>query len=135
MEHFGNWIIPITFIPGVGMLILSTSNRFGQLNGEINQLLSGNLKLDNMMLEYQIRRSHLFSNTLICLYIGVTSFSLGSLVGGVLTFYWSKFAQWFLISSICLGVGCVVGAATLLIIESAIASKVVRTRCINSIKE
>lgn len=40
MEGTMEWYIPITILPGIGMLILSTTNQMMMLSAEIGELLS-----------------------------------------------------------------------------------------------
>ena len=35
-----NWYLPITIVPGLGLLVLSTSNLLGQLSLEIKNLIT-----------------------------------------------------------------------------------------------
>lgn len=40
MNEITSWILPLTFIPGVGMLVLSTASRFHNVNSLIREALS-----------------------------------------------------------------------------------------------
>ena len=127
MENLGQWILPLSFIPGVGLLIMSTSNRFGQLNAEIAKNLTST-PVNRPLLDRLVFRSYLFSYSLVTLYIAVGSFSLGSLIGG-LTLEWTVVSKTILLITICLGVLCVLIAAVLLILESINNLKCIKIQC------
>lgn len=128
MENLGQWILPLSFIPGVGLLIMSTSNRFGQLNMEISKSLA-NPPINRIFLNRLVYRSYLFSYALVALYISVGSFSLGSLVGGLTLEWRSSFSHIILILTICLGVLCVLIASVLLMLESVSNLRSIKTQC------
>lgn len=133
MQNLGIWIIPITFLPGIGLLILSTANRFGQLNTEISHLETNN-DASKGFIKRQIKRSHLFSNALVSLYTAVGFFSVASLLSEVFMIFLEAFAPIILITFVLLGVFCVLFAASQLIQESLLALKNVRLRCIKTLE-
>lgn len=63
-------------LPGVALLVLSTSIRFGQVHEEIH-------RFEGRVPEHLILRATLFRNALVSLYAGVCCFAVASLVGGV----------------------------------------------------
>jgi hypothetical protein len=73
------WYLPMTIIPGIGLLILSTSNIMLELNSEINELeMEAELKFKTIKSKLaQLKR---LSIAIVFLYIGVLFF----LVAGVL---------------------------------------------------
>ena len=121
------WIVPLTFLPGIGALILSTSNRFFHVNGLIRTELKDNA--DNKdYIQKLLRRSELFHGALTCLYSAIASFSIASLLANL-------YAHWLLghmtvrfISDglVLLGVVLVVMASVQLIRESFLSARILR---------
>lgn len=127
MQELGSWIIPLTFIPAVGLIIMSTSARFSALSVELNKLLAQQ-DANPQVIKKQIKRSRLFNNALVSLYVAVASFSMGALLGG-LSEQLPDISHWALMISVCMGVLCLVFSSIQLIIESIIARQVLETQC------
>ena len=83
MGTLGIWLTPLLLLPGVGMMIMSTSMRFGQLHQEIHHQLSHGFKPQEKAILCLLKRAKLFRNSLLCLYICVATFSLAALIGGI----------------------------------------------------
>ena len=83
MNGFDLWLAPLLLLPGIGLLIMSTSARFGQLQGQIIQL-SSDESLATLDLARSLRfRGHLFRLALLMLYISSLAFILASTVNGI----------------------------------------------------
>ena len=83
MNGFDLWLAPLLLLPGIGLLIMSTSARFGQLQGQIMQLTS-DLSLATLPLARSLRfRGHLFRLALLTLYVNALAFILASTVNGI----------------------------------------------------
>ncbi|MGB0522546.1 MAG: DUF2721 domain-containing protein [Flammeovirgaceae bacterium] len=128
MQEIGSWIVPLTFIPAVGLIIMSTSARFSALSTEINSMLKQEDEGSAKLFQKQMKRSRLFNNALVSLYVAVACFSLGALFGG-LGEHIPHFSYWSLMISICLGVLCMVYASIQLIVESIITRQVIESKC------
>ena len=73
-------LIPLTYIPGVALLIMSTSQRYIHLDGTIKGHSPEECRVQASKVKFELRRAHLFRNSLIGFYMSVVFFSLGSLV-------------------------------------------------------
>ena len=73
-------LIPLTYIPGIALLIVSTSSRYIDLNRTISAYTPEQCKVQAEKVKLELRRAHLFRNSLIGFYLSVVFFSLGSLV-------------------------------------------------------
>lgn len=76
-------LIPLTYIPGIALLIVSTSSRYIHLNDTINRYTPEECRVQAEKVKQELRRAHLFRNSLIGFYLSVVFFSLGSLVAFV----------------------------------------------------
>ena len=64
----GSWIFPLTILPGIGMLIMSTTHWATALTNEIYQSLTSN-KTSKYIIEKKINQLALVNRTLVLLYI------------------------------------------------------------------
>ncbi|WP_299621023.1 hypothetical protein [uncultured Tenacibaculum sp.] len=81
-----NWYLPITILPGIGLLILSTSNQLIALSNEI----SDRLKLDSCDDEIsnrKLRQLKLLNKGLVGLYIGAGAMVTSGIISGIQNFY------------------------------------------------
>jgi len=81
-----NWYLPITILPGIGLLILSTSNQLIALSNEI----SDRLKLDSCDDEIsnrKLRQLKLLNKGLVGLYIGAGAMVASGIISGIQNFY------------------------------------------------
>jgi hypothetical protein len=126
-QPFGTevWLTPLILLPGVALLIVSTSARFGQLHSEFHRLLEHPDAHAKILSRNLVNRSRLFRDALACLYVSVGLFALGSLVGAFVDFFWPA-SVWVVGGFTILGIGCVVFAATQLVRESLICLEVIR---------
>lgn len=76
------WVTPLLLLPGVGLLVMSTQARYGQLHEEMHRLLEHGHH-DRHLGRDLLRRGRLFRNALVCLYIACALYSLGALLGAV----------------------------------------------------
>ena len=119
------WLTPLILLPGVALLIVSTSARFGQLHAEFHRILEHPNAHAKILSRNLVRRSRLFRDALASLYISVGLFALGSLVGAFVDFFWPT-SVWFVGGFTIAGIGFVVFAATQLFRESLICLAVIR---------
>ncbi|MFC1759085.1 DUF2721 domain-containing protein [Planctomycetota bacterium] len=119
------WLTPLILLPGVALLIVSTSGRFGQLHAEFHRILEHPNAHAKILSRNLVRRSKLFRDALASLYVGVGLFAFGSLIGAFVDFFWPT-SVWFVGGFTIAGIGCVVFAATQLFRESLICLDVIR---------
>lgn len=83
METFESWILPFTFIPGVAMLILSTSNRFYHVKELIRGKLIDDAKMTPWSLDDLMGRARLLHRALVLQYVSIGSFALSALTANL----------------------------------------------------
>ncbi|MFP4323738.1 MAG: DUF2721 domain-containing protein [Anaerolineales bacterium] len=86
MESEIVWLAPLFILPGIGLLIVSTSNRFGILHDEIHHWLDGSH--DSHIVEQAdlVERAAHFRNALVALYTSVFVFVCASVAGATMDF-------------------------------------------------
>ena len=77
-------LIPLTFIPGVGLLILSTCTRFIHVNDIISKFTQEECEKQTIRVRRELRRAYYFKNTLTSLYLSVAILVLGSVVSYIM---------------------------------------------------
>lgn len=118
------WLTPLILLPGVTLLIVSTSARFGQLHTEFHRLLDHPDAHAKILSRHLLRRSRLFRDALVALYASVGLFALGSLLGGVINL-WRPESLWVVGGATMIGIGCIVYAAVQLVREALVCLQVV----------
>jgi hypothetical protein len=119
------WLTPLILLPGVALLIASTSARFEQVHAEFHRLLEHPNAHARILARGLVRRSMLFRDSLASLYVSVSAFSLGSLIGAFVHFFWPT-SLWLVGGFTIVGIACVVFAAVQLVRESLICLDVIR---------
>ena len=77
-----NWYLPITIIPGLGMLILSTTSQMMTLSSEIGSLLSNKCtEFQHKISERKIRQLGLLTRASALLYLATGSYVLSGILG------------------------------------------------------
>ena len=119
------WVTPLVLLPGVALLVLSTSTRYGQIHSEFHHLLDERPASARLIAGMLLRRSVLFRNALVGLYLSVGLLSVASLIGG-----FASLAQLntdlVVVALSFLGIVCLVYAAVALIRESTISLHIIR---------
>ena len=83
MNGFDLWLAPLLLLPGIGLLIMSTSSRFGHLQGQIIAITTDG-SLATLKLAQSLRfRGQLFRFALLMLYVSATAFIVASTVNGI----------------------------------------------------
>jgi hypothetical protein len=118
------WLTPLILLPGVALLIMSTSARFGQVHAEFHHLLDHPDAHAEILSRHLVLRSTLFRNALISLYASVGLFALGSLLGGLLALRYPNLL-WMVGGLTLLGIGGIVFASGCLVRESMICLRVI----------
>ncbi|WP_462251264.1 hypothetical protein [Ekhidna sp.] len=91
-----DWFIPITILPGVGMLVLSTTNQMLALSGEIERLLSA--RKDDYQLqivEMKIIQLERLTQASTLLYVAAALYVLSGIAAVLLSA--TDFDKWILI--------------------------------------
>ena len=124
MDSIETWILPFTFIPGVGMLILSTSNRYYHVKELIRETMLKEHKKELWSFENLMVRARLFHRALVFLYIAIGSFSLAALTANIHQNWVIKDNHICVVLAdglILAGVACVVLASAVLIREATVS--------------
>jgi uncharacterized BrkB/YihY/UPF0761 family membrane protein len=77
-----DWYIPITIIPGIGLLILSTSNMMVTLSSEINTLIHGEDK-NEVIIKRKLVQLKLLNRAMVLFYIAIASLVTAALIAGI----------------------------------------------------
>ncbi|NAS31319.1 hypothetical protein GTQ40_10080 [Flavobacteriaceae bacterium R38] len=76
-----NWYIPITILPGIALLILSTSNILIALSNEIAERIKQHI--DPTLTKRKLRQLNLLTKGLVGLYIGAGSMVIAGIMSGI----------------------------------------------------
>ena len=77
-----DWYIPITIIPGIGLLILSTSNMMVTLSSEINTLIHGEDK-NEAIIKRKLLQLKLLNRAMVLFYISIASLVTAAFIAGI----------------------------------------------------
>ena len=78
MGSTGLWAAPLLLIPGLGLLVLSTAARFGQLHEELHRQQK---ERDSRAIQYLSRRAHLLHSALVSFHVSIAVLAFSSLLG------------------------------------------------------
>ena len=120
-------LIPLTFISGVGLLILSTSSRFIHVNEVISKFTQDECEKQTIRVSRELKRAYYFKNSLMSLYLSVAFLVLGSMVSYVSIRFGRSDSQNFLEISMFIGVLFIFIAVYNLIAESALNCKLLES--------
>ena len=121
MNDAGIWAAPLLLIPAVGLLILSTSARFGQLHEEFRRHKDEH---ESPALKHLCTRASLIHSALVSFYTSVAVLALASLLG-TLSDRWFKTLTWIPQAMTFLGVVLILFSAIQLIRESRLLLTVI----------
>ena len=79
-----DWYMPITLLPGIALLILSTSNLMVALSNEINGYV-GRKSENYTIMTKKMSQLKLLNTTLVLFYISVAFLAISGLLGGLST--------------------------------------------------
>jgi len=120
-----SWLMPVAMLPGIGLLILSTAARYGQIHGEIHHLFV-HPNLSKGFLIHLKNRATLFRNALVGLYIGVGFLLLGSVAGAIVEILgFNEASGWVTVSFSFLCILTVLRSVLTLIRESRLSLEAV----------
>ncbi len=119
-------LIPLTYIPGVALLIMSTSQRFINVNNAIHEFSDEECRIQTERVKQELRRAHLFRNSLLALYLSVAFFSLGSLVAFLVNAWGITTSTTVLEIATVVGVFCIVSSVSMLAMESILSLDIIK---------
>ncbi len=117
---FSALIQPVILIPGVGLLILSTTARFGQLEAEVGKIAGQGDSESRRLVAALLGRAHKFRFALMALYSSAAILAGASLVGGILIFI-SESSAAVVQALTCIAIAFLFSALMALLIESRMA--------------
>ena len=121
MESTGLWAAPLLLIPGVGLLLLSTSVRFGQLHQELLRQLR---EKHSRAVRHLRQRARLIHSAMVSLYVSIAVLAFSSLLG-TLAARWFPTLKWIPEVMTFVGVAIISYAAIQLIRESRLLITVI----------
>lgn len=77
-----NWYLPITIIPGIGLLILSTSNLMITLSNEIATLIKEQ-SISESIISRKLAQLKLLNRAMVFFYITVACLAITAVIGGL----------------------------------------------------
>jgi len=123
MTLMESYFAPLTFLPAVGLLIVSTSNRYYRINQLIRGYSKEECETKRTQVNKELKRAQLFRNALVGLYLSTGFFSMASLLANLLPEQHTAFAlKWLTV----LGVLTLVFASFQLIIESILSLRIIK---------
>lgn len=118
-------LTPLILLPGVALLIVSTSARYSRLHDEVHGILHDR-QAPPLVVNGLLRRGRLFRNALVLLYVCVALFSLASLLGmGAILWEQDELGVWIVLLITTGGILCLTIAAVVLIREALLSLKVI----------
>lgn len=128
-----NWVIPLTLLPGIGMIIMSTSNLSTATSDEINYLLRHQSE-DKDLIQKKISQLFLLNIAKVCLYLSIMVFAVAGLIEAIFTLQTPMHDSTIRTILLVFGVGTLIIATFFLIIFSVRKVKIKRDQFINQIK-
>ena len=126
MNEFDSWILPFTFIPGVAMMVLSTSNRLYYVTSMIREIVVTKNHIYANDVEKLLARIRHFHLALVSFYISIGLLAFSALVGNINRLWvLENAASYQLAAEIITSVGIVsvIFGTVHLVLESFTASK------------
>ena len=125
MDSIEVWLTPLLLLPGVALLIMSTSIRYVRVHEEVHHLSDAEHGATLERAGRLFLRSKLFRNALIALYSSVGLLSFAGLLGGIQQFYEIEGYHW--VAGITgLGIAFLFFAAIELIRESILSLLIIK---------
>jgi hypothetical protein len=118
------WLFPLILLPGVALIVMSTSARYAQIHDEIHHILEEQETISLMYCTHLRKRATMFRNALVALYISVGAFAVGSIIGALMEFAGGPSTATVGIFAL-LGTLCLLYASAELILESMLSLRVI----------
>ncbi len=77
-----NWYLPITIVPGIGLLILSTSTLMVALSNELSGLIKEQSKVD-LIISRKLTQLKTLNRAMVFFYSAVACLAISGLIGGL----------------------------------------------------
>jgi len=77
-----NWYLPITIVPGIGLLILSTSNLMVTLTNELSGLIKEQSK-DDAIIHRKLAQLKTLNRAMVLFYMAVACLAISGLIEGL----------------------------------------------------
>jgi hypothetical protein len=119
------WLTPLILLPGVALLIMSTSVRFGQVHDEFHVFLDHPDTHAKVVAKQLVQRAIFLRDALVCLYASVGFFTIGSFLGGLINL-WQPHMLWIVGGLTLFGIVSVAAASVQLVRESLICIRLIR---------
>lgn len=132
MDVLGIWLSPLLLLPGAGLLIMSTSQRFNRLHDEIHHFLEESTQKSRHSFLHLIQRAKYFRNALLFLYLSIAIFAVAGLLGGI-TSGLGNISVYITIALTITGIFCLAAASIILIKESTLSLEIINIH-LNEIK-
>lgn len=125
-DAIDSWLTPLLFISAPALMILSTAARYAQLHGEIHFLHDhGHAGAGRDVCNTALRkRATCFRNALVALYSAIAIFAIASLLGAIVSNWWSHALQGVAVLTV-VGIGAVIFAAVSLVREAVLSLRIV----------
>jgi len=125
-DAIDSWLTPLLFISAPALMILSTAARYAQLHGEIHFLQDhGHAGAGRDVCNTALwKRAICFRNALVALYSAIAIFAIASLLGAIVSNWWSHALQWVAALTV-VGIGAVIFAAVSLVREAVLSLRIV----------
>ncbi len=120
------WIQPLILLPGVALLVVSTSYRFGQAQDEVHHLLMYNDVRSPIALSHLKERLMLIRNALTGLYSSIALFALGSISGVVTLAKGENISSVVVVIFTGVGIAVMLLSVLALVRESMLSTEVLR---------
>ncbi len=133
MNNIELWLTPLLLLPGVALLILSTSSRYERIHNEIHHLQHSQSE-QKPIAENLFYRAKSFKNALNYLYVSVALFSTTGLLGGIAS-VWTPDYHWIVTILSGIGILMLLISSALLIIESRLSLEIIKLHFKSILKE
>ena len=125
MDIVGVWLSPLLLLPGAGLLIMSTSQRFNRLHDEIHHLMEEDSGKSAGTANHLMQRAKYFRNALVFLYLSIAIFAVAGLLGGI-TSGLGDISRYITIALTIIGIFCLAAASIILIKESTLSLEIIK---------
>ncbi len=120
-------LIPLTYIPGVALLLVSTTQRYTAVNNIIHEFSDEECMIGSKRVKQELRRAHLYRNSLLALYLSIVFFSLGSLIAFLVNSWGLDTSKKVLEIGTVLGVACIFVAVSKLAADSILSLDIIKS--------